>query len=114
MEALKGFTDLSAFIFDCEEEIQNKVIETVNQSTNIWVPFQLYDPMITEGNMPHSKWDLDKISKDKAIIILEANGHIAHVNSKAFELAGIDQNGEITPDPPYGRFVRNENNELTG
>ena len=62
--------------------------------------------MITEGNMPHNKWDLDAISTDKAIIIVEANGHIAHVNSKAFALCGIDhRNGHSVQQPAFGRFV---------
>ena len=61
------------------------MIKKVNEAkVGEWVAFQLFDPMITAGDMKHSKWDLDKISKDRAIFILEANGHICHVNSKAF------------------------------
>lgn len=67
--------------------------------------------MITPGTLDVSRQALDKISETKAIFIYEANGHVAHVNSLAFKLAGITKD---TPDPPHGRFIRTSSGELTG
>ena len=33
---------------------------------------------------------LDLLTGDVPVFILESNGHVAHVNSAAFKLAGID------------------------
>lgn len=55
------------------------------------------------GTFDVSKEGLDKISKDIGIFILEANGHVAHVNSVALKMAGVDH---TTKDPPHGRFIR--------
>ena len=64
---------------------------------------QLFDPTITPGEFDVSLNSLDSLSKDIGIFILQANGHIAHVNSAALKLAGIDKS---TQDPPHGRLIR--------
>lgn len=56
-----------------------------------------------KGDFDVSKAGLDKISQDIGIFILEANGHVAHVNSKALKLAKVNKD---TEDPPHGRFIR--------
>ncbi len=55
--------------------------------------------------------DLDAISKDVPIFVLNASGHIGYVNHKAIELAGLT---DKTPDPPSGRFGRDGQGRLTG
>jgi predicted amidohydrolase YtcJ len=55
---------------------------------------------------------LDAIEPNRPIILESADGHNAWVNSKAFELAGIDS---TTADPENGRIVRDpETGEATG
>lgn len=55
---------------------------------------------------------LDKVSKDVPIFILNQSGHIAYVNSKAFEVAGVNNQ---TPKPPNGGiYVKDEKGNLTG
>lgn len=56
---------------------------------------------------------LDQIEPNRPIILMDEGGHSAWVNSKAFELAGIDNN---TPDPIPGThfYKRNSQGELTG
>jgi predicted amidohydrolase YtcJ len=63
------------------------------------------------GDFDYSRKGLDLISDKIGIFILEANGHVAHVNSAAFKLVGVDKD---TIDPSHGRFVRDANGELTG
>ena len=58
-----------------------------------------------------SRKALDALSGDVPIFIYEANGHVAHVNSAAFKLAGID---DTTKDPQHGRFIRDNDGVLTG
>ena len=46
---------------------------------------------------------LDKVSGDKAVLLIDDSGHNFWVNSKALELAGITSDSE---DPPGGKFER--------
>lgn len=57
------------------------------------------------------RWDLDKGAEDVPVYILRSCVHIASVNSKALELAGIDRN---TKDPEGGIIGRDENGEPNG
>jgi predicted amidohydrolase YtcJ len=55
---------------------------------------------------------LDKVSRDVPIFIINQSGHIAYVNSKAFEVAGVSNQ---TPNPPGGGiYVKDEKGNLTG
>ena len=58
-------------------------------------------PLFPEGN-PRKEW-LDEISPDKPVFLASADGHSAWVNSKALDLAGIN---EQTPNPANGRIER--------
>ncbi len=55
--------------------------------------------------------DLDEISTTVPIFVLNASGHIAYVNHKAYQLAGIS---EDTPNPQEGTFSRDANGHLNG
>jgi predicted amidohydrolase YtcJ len=56
--------------------------------------------------------DLDKVSKDVPIFIVNQSGHIGYVNNKAIELAGITNK---TPNPPGGGiYVKDAQGKLTG
>lgn len=56
--------------------------------------------------------DLDKVSTEVPIFIVNQSGHIGYVNRKAFELAGVN---DKTPNPKGGGiFVRDAKGKLTG
>jgi predicted amidohydrolase YtcJ len=56
--------------------------------------------------------DLDQVSKDVPIFIVNQSGHIGYVNHKALELAGVT---DKTPNPPGGGiFVKDKQGKLTG
>ena len=56
--------------------------------------------------------DLDKVSKDIPIFIVNQSGHIGYVNHKALELAGVT---DQTPNPAGGGiFVKDAKGKLTG
>jgi len=55
--------------------------------------------------------DLNSISMTVPIFVLNASGHIAYVNSKAYEIAGVT---DSTPNPPGGTYVKDANGHLNG
>lgn len=56
--------------------------------------------------------DLDQVSRDVPIFIVNQSGHIGYVNHKAIEIAGVTNK---TPNPPGGGiFVKDAKGNLTG
>ena len=77
-----------------------------------WLVANSFDPSRTTPLFAELDAEqLDAISKEVPILVLNASGHIAYVNHKAIELAGIT---DKTPDPPSGRFGRDAQGRLTG
>lgn len=62
------------------------------------------------GGCPH-KDDLDAIVPDRPVFLFNKDTHGAWVNSKALEIAGID---DSVVDPPDGRYERDAEGRLTG
>lgn len=112
---LNHWLDLGPFNNRTYEQIKKKIVDKVKEiqhkKSNGWVLGQLFDPSIMPGEFDVSREGLDKISETVPIFILEANGHVAHVNSAALRIANISKE---TPDPDHGRLMRNEEGELTG
>lgn len=54
---------------------------------------------------------LDKLIKDRPVYLTRVDVHAAWVNSKALELAGIDN---TTPDPDGGQILRDDKGNPTG
>ncbi len=63
-----------------------------------------------EGRYPN-KHDLDPISPNHPLFVINMGGHMAAVNSLALEMAGVNAS---TSDPGNGRFLREANNEPDG
>ncbi|MGD9050077.1 MAG: amidohydrolase family protein, partial [Anaerolineae bacterium] len=60
------------------------------------------DTAMAEQRHP-TREDLDEVSRENPVFCLHISAHLAAVNSKALEMAGID---ESTPDPEGGVFQR--------
>jgi predicted amidohydrolase YtcJ len=76
-----------------------------------WIRAQGFDPSITRDGRSPTRAELDALSPRNPVFLLESNGHIAFVNSRALEAAGIT----ATSTPPKGsRFVKGSDGELTG
>ena len=58
-----------------------------------------------------TRYELDRFSSDKPVILERADGHAVVVNSLALELAGI---GSESIDPHGGRIEKDKNGEPTG
>ncbi|MFD3189255.1 amidohydrolase [Sedimentitalea sp. HM32M-2] len=55
------------------------------------------------GNQRLTRHDLDKVSTTRPIGVLHASGHIANVNSRALQLAGLLRPGIEHPGVPLGK-----------
>ena len=76
-----------------------------------WVMGRQFDPILLDPPRDLTTRDLDPIVPDRPAFILNASGHIAYVNSRALEMAGIARD---TEDPPGGEFGRYEDGTPNG
>lgn len=58
-----------------------------------------------------TRCELDQVSTDREVYLMNASGHGGVVNSYTFELCGITRD---TPDPKGGQFFRDASGDLTG
>ncbi|BAQ69463.1 amidohydrolase [Rhodovulum sulfidophilum] len=97
-----------ATVDDVLQQIAQRASET---PAGEWLVFRNFDPAVQEGAETLTFSDLDPISSEHPIFVLNASGHIAYANSKAFEVSGITND---VSDPPGGEFVRDAEGNLTG
>jgi len=76
-----------------------------------WIVVRNFDPSVQVGPDELTFKELDAVSTKHPIFALNASGHLAYANSKAFEAAGIPVD---VKNPPGAEFVRDENGKLTG
>jgi predicted amidohydrolase YtcJ len=76
-----------------------------------WVRASRYDHVKVDGGTTLTRADLDAISTDHPIMVMQVAGHWAIVNSRALEAAGLDD--DSTP-PPGGELGRDEHGHLDG
>ncbi len=57
---------------------------------------------LAEGRPPTSA-ELDRVSADRPVMVVDSSGHLGAANAAAFKAAGITAE---TPDPPGGQFAR--------
>jgi predicted amidohydrolase YtcJ len=90
------------------EHIAARVAET---PPGEWLVFRNFDPAVQEGPDALTFADLDPLSTEHPIFVLNASGHLAYANSTAFEVSGITDD---VANPPGGEFVRDAEGRLTG
>ena len=76
-----------------------------------WVMARQFDPILLDPPRDLTTRDLDAVTPDHPAFILNASGHIAYVNSKALQNAGVARD---TEDPPGGEFGRYEDGTPNG
>lgn len=76
-----------------------------------WIMASNWDPAVQEGVPALTFKELDDISIDHPIFILNTSGHLAYANSKAFEAAGISQD---VKNPSGAEYVRDADGKLNG
>lgn len=90
------------------EHIANRAAQT---PAGEWLVFRNFDPAVQDGPDALTFAELDPISAEHPIFVMNASGHLAYANSKAFEVSGITNDVQ---DPPGGEFVRDADGNLTG
>ncbi|MFG0331909.1 MAG: amidohydrolase [Maioricimonas sp. JB049] len=76
-----------------------------------WVVARNFDPSLQEGPAALTFHELDSVSADHPVFVLNSSGHLAYANRAAFKAAGID---ETVQNPDSAEFVRDEAGKLTG
>ncbi|WP_062234535.1 amidohydrolase [Fictibacillus sp. FJAT-27399] len=93
---------------DIFADLRKKAEETPKGN---WVRASGFDEKeIDESRFP-TREELDEISTDHPIVIIRTCNHTCIANSKALELANMN---ETTPDPGGGIIERDDNGKLTG
>ncbi|MDQ0160564.1 amidohydrolase [Alkalibacillus salilacus] len=104
---------------DCNvppNEAVSDVLNAISEQTNkvesgSWIEgFGYDDTMIAEKRHLNRK-ELDDVAPHHPLYIRHISGHLAYVNSKAIEMAGLD---DYVEDFPGGHFGRNEDGNLNG
>ena len=70
-----------------------------------WIVARQFDPSLQAGPEMLTTSELDTISNTRPVFVLNASGHLAYVNSKLLEIAGISRDTPAPPGAEYFRFA---------
>ena len=70
-----------------------------------WLIASQFDPSLQAGPDVLTTADLDPISAEVPIVVLNSSGHLGYANSAALRAAGIDRDTPDIDGSPYGRFA---------
>ncbi len=92
------------------EDIQSNLKKAVEKKSvdELTIGFNFSEENFDFPVLP-TQWDLDNACPNKLVFVLRYDGHIGVANSKALELAGIDENMVIP-----GGEIRKNKNEIIG
>jgi predicted amidohydrolase YtcJ len=76
-----------------------------------WIVARNFDPSLQEGPEALTFKELDAVSTEHPVFVLNSSGHLAYANRAAFVAAGI---GEDVKNPEGAEFVRDARGKLTG
>jgi len=76
-----------------------------------WIMASNWDPAVQEGVPALTFKELDDVSTEHPIFILNTSGHLAYANSKAFEIAEIN---EDIKNPAGAEYTRDSKGNLNG
>ncbi len=76
-----------------------------------WIRGWGYDDTLIEEKRHLTKHDLDEVAPNNPVFISHTSGHLAYVNSKALEIAGIKVE---TPQPSGGHIEKDQTGDPTG
>ncbi len=101
---LKGTESLDAFLA--------RVVERAKQlPPGEWISGRGWIETFWETPRFPTRDDLDRVTPDHPVFLTRVDGHGAVVNSRALEIAGID---DSTPDPSGGQILRDPTGRATG
>jgi predicted amidohydrolase YtcJ len=76
-----------------------------------WIMARNYDPALQTGPDALTFTELDAVSERVPVFVMNASGHLAYANRRAFAAAGIPND---VANPPGAEFVRDGDGRLTG
>ena len=98
--------------FKTTEEVLDYLRQKVKETPEgEWITGRNWDPAVQDGPEELTTAILDSISTQHPIFILNASGHLAYANSKAFEASEIDATVE---NPEGAEFVKDTQGNLSG
>ncbi|MBA8614026.1 MULTISPECIES: amidohydrolase [Gammaproteobacteria] len=89
-------------IASLQEELRTWVAKPENGNHGIILGFGYDDSQLKEQRHP-TRQELDEVSKDLPVLIIHQSGHLATLNTKALELAGLTTE---STDPDGGKIRR--------
>jgi len=111
-------TGLAMSMIDCRTppmrsiaDIVAAVGERAKADPGEWIQGRGWDQAKLSDHRNPTRWDLDEAAPDNPVYLTRTCGHVAVVNSRALELAGITRD---TPQPVGGTIVKDETGEPTG
>lgn len=103
---------VDANLFNCADiaELISRMKKQVDRTPEgAWiVGFGYQSRTMKEGRPPTSE-ELDQVSSDRPVMIVDSSGHLGAANGAAFKAAGITAE---TPDPTGGAFARKGDGKL--
>lgn len=90
------------------EHLRSRVAAT---APGEWVLARNFDPALQDGPDALTFAELDAVSAEAPVFVLNASGHLAYANRAAFRAAGVPAD---VPDPPGAEFVRDPAGRLAG
>jgi predicted amidohydrolase YtcJ len=112
MAGLGNWPDIGPFRIPRFDDVLDAIRDVrADAAADQWVTARQFDPILLEPPRELTIAELDPVVPDRPAFVLNASGHIAYVNSRTLELAGI---GRDTPDPPGAEFGRSEDGSPNG
>lgn len=104
---------------DCSPLTHGSLAEVLDELTaaassakpGAWILGSGFDPSLFPGFPKLGRKELDAVSADHPVAVMNASMHFAYVNSKALQIAGITDGAS---DPPGGHFGRDADGRVNG
>jgi len=102
----KNLVDANLFGSATVAEVLERMRKQVERTpADGWiVGFGYQARQLAEGRPPTAE-ELDRVSADRPVLIVDSSGHLGSANAAAFRAAGISA---ATPDPTGGKFARGD------
>jgi predicted amidohydrolase YtcJ len=104
MAGLGHLQDIGPFKRATFNDALDALREVRDSSTDEWVMARQFDPILLEPPRDLTIRELDEVVRERPVFVLNASGHIAYVNSKSLQLAGVTRDSQDPPGGEYGRF----------
>ena len=104
MAGLGHWPDIGPFKHETTEEALAALKRVARETpADQWITARQFDPSLQAGPTVLTTRELDDVSSERPVFVLNASGHLAYGNSRLLEFAGV---GKDTPDPPGGEYFR--------